>query len=366
MKFAPSLWRNRAGLSSPSGVGPTGRPQVLAGLWANSQGGMTTHFVAAICALASPMLDWQPGPPMPRPSAGHAAALLDGRLWVVGGTNWLGGTKHWLDDVVQYDPAPGEWTTAGRLPTPVAYSAWADDGERLHVCGGSDGVVSLRSCIALSPVDGALRCAPMAPLPEARVYAGAAVCGGVLYVVGGSPSHADLTAPADTMYALDLGDHSRGWEQKAPLPEPIILPAVAAAGGKVYAFGGLRLGPKGEPVNLAGAWSYDPAKDAWARLPEVPVASRGMDAVSASDETILLIGGYTATADEAKRHGPAYGFADTVRVYDTRAQGYSDAGTFPYAAIGTAPVTDGERVYLTGGEDRMRSRTDRLTVSPLR
>ena len=55
-----------------------------------------------------------------------------------------------------------------------------------------------------------------------------------------------------------------------------------------------------------------------------------------------------------------------VRVFDTRAQAYSDAGAFPYAAIGTAPVTDGDRVYLTGGEDRMRSRTDRLTVSPLR
>ena len=65
---------------------------------------------------------------------------------------------------------------------------------------------------------------------------------------------------------------------------------------------------------------------------------------------------------QARRKGPAFGFSDQVLAFRPSEQAFERVGRMPYAAIGTAPVLAGGRIYLTGGEDRMRHRSDRLSV----
>ena len=302
---------------------------------------------------------------MPRPSAGHATAVLDGRLWLVGGTNWRGGEKYWLDDILAYDIEAKSWSAAGSLPLPISYAAKATDGEALYICGGSDGESPRQSCTKLTVVGDRLKLAPLPPLPEARVYAGAAIDAGVLYVVAGAPSHSDLSRVADTLFALDLGSPGDGWTSLSPLPRGCFIPAVAAAGGKIYAFGGGILDAEGHAVNLADSWVYDPGTDAWETALDLPSASRGSDAIAVSDELILLVGGYSATFAESEANGPAYGFSDVVLAYQPGGDSMEEVGHIPVPCIGTAPVSDGEFVYITGGEERMRSRIDVLATAPI-
>jgi N-acetylneuraminic acid mutarotase len=303
---------------------------------------------------------------MPVPSGGHAAAVLGGELFVVGGTNWRGGEKFWLDEIQRYDPAQRAWSPAGRLPTSIAYAASASDGERLYLCGGSDAQRDLRACLALSRKDRGLRCQPIPPLPEARVYAGGAICDGVLYVVAGAADHADLSTTAGSLLAMDLNDERMRWRELSPLGTGRFIPAVTSAAGRLYVFGGGRLDPEGEVENLADAWAYDPQANEWMRLPDLPQAARGIDAVTVDDDLILLFGGYTATAEQARARGPAFGFSDHVIAFRPAERRLEAVGHMPYAAIGTAPALADGRVYLTGGEDRMRHRTDTLAIATTR
>ncbi len=309
---------------------------------------------------------WEAGPPMPAPSGGHAAAVLGGELLVVGGTNWRRGEKFWLDDIQRYDPARGAWFPAGRLPTSIAYAASASDGECLYLCGGSDGERPLRACLALSRRGTRLQCQPMAPLPEARVYAGGAIGEGVLYVLAGAAGHADLSTTTGSLFAMDLDDARMRWRELPPLVTGRFIPAVTSAAGRLYVFGGGRLNSKGEVENLADAWVYDPQANEWTQLPDLPQAARGIDAVAVNDDLILLFGGYTATAAQARAKGPAFGFSDRVIAFRPDERRFELVGRMPYAAIGTAPVLADGRLYLSGGEDRMRHRADTLAIGTLR
>jgi N-acetylneuraminic acid mutarotase len=327
---------------------------------------MVALLLSSLQAAGSLGLYWDTGPNMPRPSGGHATAVLGDGLFVVGGTNWQDDQKFWLDDIARYDLASRSWSAAGHLPISIAYAASASGGERLYLCGGSDGEADLPSCLALSLGGSGLRCRPMAPLPAARVYAGGGICDGVLYVVGGAADHADLTTVTGSLFALDLDDSRGQWRERAALPEARFIPAVAAAGGKLFVFGGGRLNAKGEPENLASCWAYSPGGNSWERLPDLPRASRGTDAVAVGDDLILLFGGYTATAQQAQAGGPAFGFLDEVIAFRPSARTFERVGRMPYAAIGTAPVFAGDSVYLTGGEDRMRHRAGFLSIASVR
>ena len=59
---------------------------------------------------------WQEVAPMLHPRFSHAAATLDGRLYVVGG--FASGV--WLAAVERYDPATDTWEAVGNLSSPVS------------------------------------------------------------------------------------------------------------------------------------------------------------------------------------------------------------------------------------------------------
>lgn len=326
---------------------------------------MIAVLLPMVHVVGSVGLSWKAGPPMPVPSGGHAAGVFGGELFVIGGTNWRGGEKFWLDDIQRYGSGRRLWSPAGRLPVSIAYAASASDGERLYLCGGSDGERDLRTCLALSLMETRLRCRPVAPLPEPRVYAGGAICNGVLYVVAGAADHADLSTTTGSLFAADLKGVRLRWRELPPLPAGRFIPAVTSAAGRLYVFGGGRLNAKGEVENLADAWAYDPEAEGWAQLPDLPQAARGIDAVAASDDLVLLFGGYTATAAQARAKGPAFGFSNRVIAFRPAEGGFKPMGQMPYAAIGTAPALADGRIYLTGGEDRMRHRTNTLAIGTL-
>lgn len=112
-----------------------------------------------------------------------AAAVLEGRIYAVGG-RWEGRGNVAAAEV--YDPATDAWTPLPRLPTPRSgLSAGAVAG-RLHVVGGEalGGGATFEQHEVFDPGSGRWAAAP--PLTPARHGLASAVVGSRWYVIGGA------------------------------------------------------------------------------------------------------------------------------------------------------------------------------------
>jgi uncharacterized protein YjbI with pentapeptide repeats len=116
-----------------------------------------------------------------------ASAVLDNRLYVVGGYNlWnfaVGST------VLEYDPATANWKSLPNLPFDLSGASAIAYNGKLYVLGGWNG--SAQSAEVLSWKYGDLDWTVEPPLPEARNSMGVAVAGGGICLVGGQGSAGD-------------------------------------------------------------------------------------------------------------------------------------------------------------------------------
>jgi len=76
------------------------------------------------------------------------------------------------------------------------------------------------------------------------------------------------------------------------------------------------------------------------------------------DRSILIVGGCRGEKD-----GPV--MLDEVLLYDIRADRYRVCTPLPFAALCEQAVMKNGRVYVIGGEDRPRHRTDRVVIGKL-
>lgn len=191
---------------------------------------------------------WQRLPPRPVAARGAAAAALDGRLYVVGGC--AGDAV--LDRVDRFDPVAWTWTTAAPLPAPRCAAALVSYGRRLYALGGWDGRSVTATVFLYDPERDAWENGPA--LPEPRADLAAVVLRDRLFVLGGH----DGERQRAEMWVLDPA--TGRWDKAPPLPEPRTGLAVAAEGISVYAIGG-GLG------NQAGLHErYDLITQAWSTL----------------------------------------------------------------------------------------------------
>lgn len=191
---------------------------------------------------------WSPGVDLPSPRGEHVSAVVDGKVYVIGGrTGSTDGPQNFaaykdtsLNEV--FDPATGTWE-------------------------------------------------PRAPAPTARNSAAAAVIDGKIYVVGGreylTADDGDFRlANFDTLEVYDPASDT--WETRAPMPKGQGGLAAAALDGKLYAFGGEQWVPS--PEVTASAYVYDPATDAWSELPDMPTARHGLAAAAVGSQVVVFGG----------------------------------------------------------------------------
>lgn len=78
---------------------------------------------------------WETRAPMPQPRGGLAAAAHRGKLYVFGGEQWVPEQKVFADSWV-YDPATDRWQALPAMPTARHGLGAATLGDRIHVVGG--------------------------------------------------------------------------------------------------------------------------------------------------------------------------------------------------------------------------------------
>lgn len=213
------------------------------------------HLALPVCTLAG-------GPPMARHLAaasrglchavneawGDLARRFPCRLYVVGGID--GGYKP-LESVVRFDPLAGAWEALPPLATARAGAAAAVVAGRLYVLGGEACGRALRDAHRFDPWTGAWERLPS--MQVGRIRAGAVALGGYLYVFGGLDGARPLTSTE--RYC----PRTRRWQALAAMQRPRYACATAARDGCVYVFGGDLM----DPGMCASSERYDPEAGLW-------------------------------------------------------------------------------------------------------
>ncbi|KAM6202579.1 kelch-like protein 33 [Rhynchocyon petersi] len=171
---------------------------------------------------------WEEKAPLCQARCFFPLVTLDGQLYALGGR----GNGVALDSVEAYNPELNAWRPAPALPAPrFAHAAAVLEG-RLYLSGGcSETDQYLASLLHYNPKlenPGTL----MSPMGEPRAGHVMAALGGRLYVAGGLGEPGDLLS----FEAYDL--RSDSWTRLAPLPSPHVGAVGAVLQGELLVLGG--------------------------------------------------------------------------------------------------------------------------------
>ncbi|MEX2400232.1 MAG: kelch repeat-containing protein [Rhodothermales bacterium] len=208
--------------------------------------------------------------PIPRAVSHVGAALVDGRIWIVGG--FEGDHPGPAVDIVQiYDIATDIWTVGPSLPSPRASGTLALLGRNLHYVGGllPDRQTDIGDHLVLDvdrPENG---WTAAAPLPQPRNHLSSGVFEGKLYAVGGQFGHDGGRTLSAHIHVYDFASDT--WSRKANLP---LRRSHAEASTFFYnrqliMAGGVGPGPN-RTASLDLMTAYDPRSDSWSELDVLP------------------------------------------------------------------------------------------------
>ena len=183
---------------------------------------------------------WKPIAAMPSGLNHIATAVLGGRLYTMGGFAGRapgetgsrlhqGATSH----VFRYDPAADAWETLAPLPTGRgAVGAAVIDG-KIHVVGGRK--VDMATVTEHDVYDPATnKWTQAAPLPRAKDHLFAVAARGKLPVIGGRYDSRDENASDHDIY----DPVSNSWSSGPPLPTPRSGGQSGLVGNRIMVFGG--------------------------------------------------------------------------------------------------------------------------------
>ncbi len=158
-------------------------------------GGTDSAPVAATSIYDADTDTWSAGAPNPAPSAGAGSAVLDGKLYVVGGCLDTCGRT----DVLRYDPASDQWTRLADFPYAVARSSCGGIGSTLYCAGGIGPEADGLATWAYTPATNSWH--RVADMPQDMWGGGSAVVGDELVVSGGVVNHGSMKT--NESYAYD-------------------------------------------------------------------------------------------------------------------------------------------------------------------
>jgi uncharacterized repeat protein (TIGR01451 family) len=210
-------------------------------------GGWDWSGASTVNEMYDPAADfWMTKASKPTGAANVGAAVLNGRIYVVGG---MSNNLRLLEAAEVYDPAADSWASVAPLPVGLSGTAAAAADGKLYVFGGDSDSGSVNTTYEYDPATDTWT--QKAPLPGGpRSYTAATALNGKIYIAGGWPN---LRTFEEYDPATDT------WATKAPLLRGRQSPGLVAIGGFIYAVsGGSGWGA------MATVERYDPTTDTWA------------------------------------------------------------------------------------------------------
>lgn len=235
----------------------------------------------------------------PAPGDHHAAEVVNGKLVLLGGFGNLS------EGVVQmFDPVANRWTLGPKMPFAAGSSASAVINGKIYVVGGIVKDTTTPEGAVLDLATGAW--APIAPMPKARNHAASATDGVKLYVFGGrGPGSGASNAVANGFAEVQIYDPATNrWSVSSDeVTSPRVLPVGRGGTGKAVFLNGEFWIVGGETATGEGATAggtyervdiYDPVANRWRRGPDLPTARHGIFPVAYEGLLYVAGGGITA------------------------------------------------------------------------
>lgn len=222
---------------------------------------------------------WKQAAPIPEAMHHHGVAAVEGKIYVVGGFTGPFGKRNPIASVWQYDPAADRWQKRAPLAAPRGALAVAVLDGRIYAMGGeqfkgatqSDGYEPVSDVAVYDPKSNAWEVLP--PMKQRRDHLVAGAIGGRVYAVGGRDR------PNYTLQNIEeYNPATRAWTARAPMPTGRSGGTAAVVNNRLYVFGG-----EGNADNTSlGTFNqvevYDPARDAWTELAPMPLPRHAIGA----------------------------------------------------------------------------------------
>lgn len=201
---------------------------------------------------------WSAGPASPRVRFASAAAVLNGRLHLIGGWNYNNSASDSLSSHDIYDPVAGTWSAAAPLATARNAAAAAVLDGRIVVIGGrapgirANDQSSLASCEVYDPVADRWSAGPA--LPQARAGLAAVTLDGRVYALGGESPPGGVRASVTRLDSL-----AGSWTELADMPQAAHGLAAVVADGAILVMGGFTGASDAVGTESRQCWRYLPA-----------------------------------------------------------------------------------------------------------
>jgi N-acetylneuraminic acid mutarotase len=286
---APTRWVKLAAFPEPAeelyGVAAGGKLYVFGGLAPGWQPrGLVLEY--------DPATDkWAKKKPMALASHHVAVTELGGKIYAFGGfVPPASGPPAWvpIDNAWEYDPAADAWKALAPMPSKRGSPVAAVVGGKIYVIGGAgthpgspEASVhparphrSVGTVEEYDPATNTWRA--RSPMPTARNHAAIGVVNNKVYVIGGRIGAAFISVASNTDIVEEYDPATDQWGAiKARMPTPRSAVAWGVHNNRIYVAGG-----EFQDDRLMAAFraleAYEPATNRWTVLPRMPMPRHGL------------------------------------------------------------------------------------------
>jgi N-acetylneuraminic acid mutarotase len=280
---------------------------------------------------------WTRKADMPTPRMLHTSAVVNGKIYVIGGLP-SEGTGSRFSTVEEFDPVTNTWTRKTDMPIArAALSSSVVNGRIYTIGGGSDdGHTIVEEYDQVTDT-----WTRKADMPTGRWSLATCAINGKIYAFGGLIS----SSPILSINIVEEYDPSTDtWTKKLDMPTHIPHFETGLWGlcanvvnERIYVLGG-------RPVigAIPNVYEYDPATETWTRKTNMPVFTSQMASVALGDKIVVIGGWYDSSCSPHK----------AVQIYDPETDTWTREADTPFLKACFSANVVNNRIYVIGGTDR--------------